>query len=632
MGATDSDTSQFPDGWPVSIPPEDSDLSQSNWGLWDIRQRTQTSQNLLLNSGCKNTELELKRVNKTLKMITECNKVLLHSETEQELLDSICEIIIEHWGYFMTWIWYIWENPEKIVLPMARAWADDWYLDSITISWDQDKENGRGPTGTAIREKRPVYIKNVLTDPGFALWRENAVKRWYHSSLALPLFVKDTVIGALCLYAQEIEVFNDEEVKLLEELSMSISQCIEHMRDKDESKRTTELLRKSEKQLQIRQRMDSVGTLASGIAHEMNNSLTGIMGHLWLLRMDKSLSQENQAYADNILLSSRQIAELVKKLQHLSENMITEKAIIDIYDMVAEAFWLLEKTNKIVNKIIDIKKGDFYVMGSMTELRDVLLNLGTNAFRAIKEKGLKEGDFIRIHADNYTISTLDKTGLPEGDYIHITFEDNGIGMSNEVLERVFDPFVTTKPRGEDRGSGLGMAIVYNIITNIHKWHISMESEEGVGTTVHLYLPKAKMVEKTKTSEEVSKCSGDETILVVEDNEMIRNFVKTVLEGCGYKVITANDGKEGLDTYIAHMNTIDIVVLDLTMPHMSGQTVFEEMLKIKSNVKVIISSGQSDGEIRDGVLSKAKGYLNKPYMINVLIDTVRDVLDMGNGKK
>jgi len=107
-------------------------------------------------------------------------------------------------------------------------------------------------------------------------------------------------------------------------------------------------------------------------------------------------------------------------------------------------------------------------MGSMTELRDVLLNLGTNAFRAIKEKGLKEGDFIRIHADNYTISTLDKTGLPEGDYIHITFEDNGIGMSNEVLERVFDPFVTTKPRGEDRGSGLGMAIVYNIITNIHK--------------------------------------------------------------------------------------------------------------------------------------------------------------------
>ncbi|MDP2103628.1 MAG: response regulator [Candidatus Gracilibacteria bacterium] len=530
----------------------------------------------------------------------------------------------------MTWIGYVGENPEKIVLPMARAGADDGYLDSVVISWDETKENGRGPTGTAIREKRPVYIKNVLTDSDFALWRENAVKRGYHSSLALPLFVKDTVIGALCLYAQEIEVFNDEEVRFLEELSINISQCIEHMRDKDESKRTAELLRKSEKQLQIRQRMDSVGTLASGIAHDFNNLLTIIMGNLGLLKMDASLSESSRDYASNALLSSSHAAELIKKLQRLSENMITEKANIDIYDVVIEVFGLLETTNKIVNKIVDIKKGDFYVMGSLTDLRDVLLNLGTNAFRAIEEKGFKEGDFIRIHADNYTISTPDKTGLPEGDYIHITFEDNGIGMSNKILEGVFDPFVTTKPRGEDRGSGLGMAIVYNIITNIHKGHISMESEEGVGTTVHLYLPKAKMVEKTKTSEEVSKCSGDETILVVEDNEMIRNFVKTVLERCGYKVITAKDGKEGLDTYIANMNTIDMVILDLTMPHMSGQTVFEEMLKIKSNVKVIISSGQGNGEIREGVLSKAKGYIHKPYEISTLTDTVRAILDMRNG--
>lgn len=631
MGATDSDNSQYPEEWPVPIIPECSDSNQSDWGIRDVKEKTRVSQDLLVNSDCKNTELELRRVVRTLKMITECNKALLHAETEQDLLDSICEIIVKHWEYFMTWIWYVWENPEKIVLPMARAWADDGYLDSMVISWDGNKENGRGPTGTAIREKRPVYIKNVLADPSFALWRENAIKRWYHSSLALPLFVKDTIIGALCLYAQKIEVFNDEEVRLLEELSMSISQCIEHMRDKDESRRTTELLRKSEKQLQIRQRMDSVGTLASGIAHEINNSLTGIMWYLWLLRMDKSLSKENQIYTDNILISSRQIAELVKKLQRLSDNMITEKAIIDIYDVVAEAFWLLEKTNKIVNKIIDIKKGDFYVIGSMTELRDVLLNLGTNAFRAIKEKGLKEGDFIRIHADNHTISTPDKTGLPMGDYVHITFEDNGAGMSDEVLERVFDPLFTTKPKGEEHGSGLGLAIVYNIITKIHKWHISIESEEETGTTVHLYLPKVIPAEKTKTQEDEYKCSGDETILVIEDGEMVRNFVKTVLERCGYKVITANDGKEGLDTYIANMNTIDIVVLDLTMPNMSGQTVFEEMLKIKSNVKVIISSGQSNGELRDGVLSKAKGYIHKPYEVSTLIDTVRAILDMGNGK-
>ncbi|MCK9272710.1 response regulator [Candidatus Gracilibacteria bacterium] len=623
-----SENSGHPDFGSSIIIPEDSASSQSDGEISIIKEKTKKSQDSLLDPDCEDIELELKRANKTLKMITECNKVLLHSETEQDLLNSICEIIIRHGGYFMCWIGYIGENGEKIVHPVARAGFDDGYLDSIEISWDENKESGRGPTGTAIREKHPVYIKNVLTDPTFALWRDNAIKRGYNSSLALPLFIKNNVVGALCLYAKEIEVFNNEEINLLEELSINISQCIGHIRDKEEKKKTDEILRITEEQLQIRQRMDSLGTLAGGFAHDFNNLLAGIMGYLELLNINGALSDIHRNYVQNALQGGKRAAELVKQLQSLSRNIISEKTSVDIYDIATEVFYLLDKsTDKIINKIVNLNKGDFYVLGNVSELHQVLLNLGINSFKAIEEKGAKDGDFIKISAQNYKISNLDKTGLPEGDYVHISFEDNGVGMSDRVLRRAFDPLFTTREKCAQKGQGLGLAMVYNIITKIHKGHIYIESKEGIGTTMHIFLPKAQNIKKeeVKQKESINKI-GQKTILIIEDEEMIQSFLKMALEMKGYDVITASDGKEGLKTYMDNINSIDLVILDLTMPKMSGQEVLEKMLEIKNNVKVIISSGQSDESARVGILSQAKGYVLKPYTLDVLYNTIGDVLN------
>lgn len=618
------DRNWHPDFWPVIILPEFSDFSK----IADITEKTQISQDYFLNPACKEIDLELRRVNKTLKMITECSKVLLHSKTEQELLNSICEIIVEHWWYFMTWIWYIGENWEKIVNPVARAGFDDGYLDSIEISWDENKENGRGPTGTAIREKHPVYIKNVLTEPTFAPWRENAIKRWYRSSLALPLFIKNNVIWALCLYAKNIEEFNDEEVKLLEKLSIDVSACISHIRDKEENMKTEKLLRESEKQLQIRQRMDSLGTLAWGISHDFNNLLTVITGHLSLVNLDASLSPENKEYIKNALMASKYAASLIKQIQNLSDNVLTEKTNIDLYKIASEVFCLLEKTtNKIIDKKIDLKEGEFNIIWSPTSLHQVFLNLGTNSSRAIEEKGPKEGDFIKISAQNYTSSENDKIGLSKGDYVHIIFEDSGKGMSSDVLQKAFDPLFTTRDKSSQRGQGLGLAMVYNIITKSHNGHIWIDSTEWKWTTVHIYLPKVPLPETKKLKDGINTCSWHETILIIEDEKMIQEMVKGALEMCGYKVITASDWKEGLDTYIANSNTIDMVILDLNMPKISGQEVLEKMLEIKNNVKIIISSGQSNGETKQWVLSKAKGNVRKPYTLVTLYDTVREVLDM-----
>ena len=384
-----------------------------------------------------------------------------------------------------------------------------------------------------------------------------------------------------------------------------------------------------EEQLQIRQRMDSLGTLAGGIGHDFNNLLAAIMGYMDLFKFhDSNLTGTQRKYLNEVIKATSRAAELVKQFQSLSKTTVSEKTSIDIYETADEVFNLLRKTtDRIVKKEMDLERGKFYVTGSASELHQVLLNLGTNAFQAIEERGAKEGDYIKIRAKEYRAGDSDRTGLAQREYVHIFFEDNGKGMSDEVQRKAFDPLFTTRDKSGQRGQGLGLAMVYNIITGNHEGYISIESEEGKGTTMHIYLQKATPPEKAKPAGVRGVYGGEETVLVIDDEEMVQNLAKDVLVRYGYNVLTADDGIQGLDIYSAKQDSIDLVLLDLIMPKMSGQMVLDNMLKINPKAKVIISSGQSDAKTRKGILSKAKGYVNKPYRIADLAQTVRTVLDM-----
>ena len=199
-------------------------------------------------------------------------------------------------------------------------------------------------------------------------------------------------------------------------------------------------------------------------------------------------------------------------------------------------------------------------------------------------------------------------------------------MPDEIKRKAFDPLFTTKGKGTQKGQGLGLAMVYNIITRNHSGHISIESSEGKGTSFHIYLPKAHPEAQAIPKEIMEIAGGTETVLIIEDEEIVLNLAENILKKYGYNVIIADQGQRGLDTYIKNRDSIDLVLLDLTMPEMSGQMVFEEMLKIDTQVKVIISSGHSEEETRKGILSLAKGYVKKPYRMNELTQTVRAVLD------
>ena len=382
-----------------------------------------------------------------------------------------------------------------------------------------------------------------------------------------------------------------------------------------------------EEQLQIRERMDSLGTLAGGIAHDFNNLLVGIMGNIDMLRMEEeTFTIDQKESLDEAFRSSLRAAKLIREIQSLSRGAVSEITSVDMYDVAKDVFTILNRTtDRLIEKKIEIVSGTCSVTGRADQLHQVLLNLGTNAIHAIEEKGAKHGDYVRITAKEHEILQSDKTGLTGGKYIHIFFEDTGAGMSDEVKRRAFDPLFTTRDRSSQKGQGLGLAMVYNIITRYHDGFIDIETTEGKGTIVHIYLPKAVGDETTETKEKFSVAGGNETILVVEDEEMVMKFVRTSLGKYGYTILTAANGQEGLDVYNDNRDSVDLVLLDLTMPVMSGEMFLEKILEFDPYVKVVLSSGHGEEEMQKH--TAAKGYLTKPYSLKDLARTIRSVLDM-----
>ncbi|MCE5249322.1 cache domain-containing protein [bacterium] len=381
-----------------------------------------------------------------------------------------------------------------------------------------------------------------------------------------------------------------------------------------------------EEQLQRRQRIDSLGTLAGGIAHDFNNLLAGIMGYIDLLKLDTaSLTESQKNYIDESLKSCSRAASLIREIQTLSKSPVSQKTSVDICEVAQEVFNILSRTtDRLIEKKNEISQGQYYIHGNADALHQVLLNLGTNAVQAIEERGVRQGDYIKISADRYRSKKRDKTGLPEGEYIHIMFEDNGAGMTDDVKRRAFDPLFTTKNKSSQRGQGLGLAMVYNIVTSNHNGCVEIESSRGKGTIVHLYLPKAHHEETSKTETTARIMGGNETILVVEDEQSVRELAQKALKLYGYTVISACDGIEGLEMFKKYLDSIDLIILDLTMPRMSGKELLEEMVSINGNKKIIISSGQSDETIH--TYTQAMGFVSKPYTIKELVSTVRTVLD------
>ncbi len=377
-------------------------------------------------------------------------------------------------------------------------------------------------------------------------------------------------------------------------------------------------------QLQQAQKMEAIGTLAGGVAHDFNNLLQAVLGYSDLLLLHQAAGDPGRAKIFEIKKAAARGAELAQQLLTFSRKVESKLRPTDLNHEVGQVYRLLER---VVPKMIKIElrlgEGLRTVNADPAQVEQVLMNLAVNARDAMQDGGkLIIETRNALLSDRYCKTHL---GLEPGEYVLISVSDTGHGMDKETMASIFEPFFTTKETG--KGTGLGLAMVYGIIKN-HGGSITCYSEPFEGSIFKIYLPAIEQqAEAPDIKEETVPAGGNETLLLVDDDEVILELGDEMLSEFGYKVITASDAENALSFYRESQMKIDLVVLDLIMPGMGGKKCLEELLKINPLAKVIIASGYSaDGHAQEALKMGACDYICKPYDISQMLKTVRCVLN------
>jgi PAS domain S-box-containing protein len=379
-------------------------------------------------------------------------------------------------------------------------------------------------------------------------------------------------------------------------------------------------------QLQQAQKMEAIGTLAGGIAHDFNNILTPILGFSQLLQLSIGPEKPQSEYISAIVKASSRAQSLVQQI--LTFSRFGEHELIPI-----QMDLILKETIKLLKSSIPstiqfetaIEKQCGFVLGDPTQIHQIILNLCTNAYYAMKD----EGGILGIKLKKVEISSSDCTSelhLEPGKYICLTISDSGKGISEEIKDRIFEPYFTTKLRGE--GTGLGLSVVHGIV-KLLKGHIDVQSEHGEGTDFSVYLPitSAQVSSHHLDDNQKDIIGGSERILVVDDENSVLDFEADALKSLGYEVHAFSSSKEALGAFKRQSNNYDLVITDMTMPHMTGDQLAQKIISIRPDIPILLCTGFS--EIIDAPKAKALGirdYITKPIRFSQFADLVRKCLD------
>jgi PAS domain S-box-containing protein len=376
-----------------------------------------------------------------------------------------------------------------------------------------------------------------------------------------------------------------------------------------------------ESQLIQAQKMEAIGTLAGGIAHDFNNMMMGIQGRTSLMLMDVHTAHPHFEHLTSIQNYVKSAAELTKQLLGFARGGKYQVKPLDINKLIVDSSGLFGRTKKEIQIHIKLPDDIRTVMADQAQIEQVLLNLYLNAWQAMSGGGELYLQTENIHLSEQAVEPYD---VKPGPYVEIAVTDTGIGMNEKVRRRIFDPFFTTKNIG--RGTGLGLASAYGIIRS-HGGFIKVSSTRGKGSTFRIYLPASgeEIRPDAGIREEIFK--GGETLLLVDDEEMIIDIGQKMLERLGYKVLVAHGGKEALEVYQRHRQRIQLIVLDVVMPEMGGKQVFELLKKIDPKLKVLLASGYSmEGEAKEIMDQGCDGFIQKPFNMHELSQKLRSILE------
>ena len=375
--------------------------------------------------------------------------------------------------------------------------------------------------------------------------------------------------------------------------------------------------RRLEREIQQAQKLNSLGHLAGGIAHDFNNMLAGIMGSTDLLLADEP-DPKRQKHLRSILGASMRSSELITKLLAFGRRGKNLAEAVDLGAAVAECLALLRPSmHPDLAVRTDLRPG-LSIDGDPSQVQQVLMNLFLNAIEAMPGGGVLTITTRTVQLGGTAASS---DPLPAGSYAELAVADTGPGMDPELLQRIFDPFMTTKTRKGQPGTGLGLSTVLGIV-EAHFGAISVDSTIGRGSTFRVLLPVGRLLAEPVAAESEPR-RGEGLVLVVEDEPIVREVTRSALERLGYTVETAQDGQEGVAAYRARHHTLMAVLLDLKMPVLDGREAFEQMQRIDAEVPIIICTGYGENEEVQAILSQGgAGMLNKPYRIADLSEVLR----------
>ncbi|MFO0693888.1 MAG: ATP-binding protein [Polyangiales bacterium] len=398
------------------------------------------------------------------------------------------------------------------------------------------------------------------------------------------------------------------------------------IRDVTEERRTEEAKATLERQLQHAQKLESIGLLAGGIAHDFNNLLTVIGSATTFaendLEKDPARARESLAL---VARAARRAGELTRRLLAFSRQEPTRRTLLRPNDLVSDVSLLLRRlVREAVELDVELGTEAGLVRADPAQLEQVLVNLTVNAADAIVGVGR-----IAVRTTVQTVDGAKAAAIPgarPGRYVRISVSDTGLGIPDEVRERIFEPFFTTKPTGS--GTGLGLSVVYGIVEQ-HGGFLEVESAPERGSTFHVHLPQAEGEPEAREEPAglVAPPRGSERLLLVEDDELVRDVACQILETAGHPILVASDGEEAVRLFEAEADAIDLVVLDSVLPVLNGREVYEKLVARRPDVKVLFASGYTGGALPDEFLtSRQVRLLPKPYGAADLLRAVREVLD------
>jgi PAS domain S-box-containing protein len=690
---------------------------------------------------------DLARVNRTLKILTDCNQAIVRAVDEPSLLRLVCEVIVDA-GYPLAWVGLAEEDGVVRVGGKAGRAVD--FLDDAGIVWT-DTERGRGPTGKAIRNGHPVIVQDSRVEPGLEPWRADALGRGFLSSLSLPITGETGVLGALTIYASTVEAFSESETGLLEDLAGDLSYGISNLRQREARSLAEKALRESEEryrglfdmspdaiavhdgsrilfantaaarllglpdpgtavgmpiidfvhpdsrvlietrvrtmlserlvaplmeerfvkadgspvdvetiampitwmgrpavqvafrdvserkhaqaererlqaQLAQAQKMELLGSLAGGLAHDFNNMLAVILGYAELMHRRIPAGDSLLGELEEIEKAARRSSELTRRLLAFARKQTITPRILDLNSTVES---LLDMLRKLVGEGISL---DWEPDGRLwavkldpVQVDQVLTNLCINARDAIA--GI--GRIVIRTANTEAPEGIPADAVPPGDYIRLSVRDDGCGMDDTVMAHLFEPFFTTKGLGQ--GTGLGLATVYGIVRQ-NGGYIGVSSAPGEGSEFRIYLPRETSGVPHRVETAVLRAGAGPaggTVLLVEDEPGILSVCERILSDLGYSVLPAATPWRALELAGRHEGSLELLLTDVVMPEMSGPDLFRRLSKTRPDLRCLYMSGYSAEYIsRQGVLGEAIHFVQKPFSVEGLSAAVRRALAGG----